>query len=221
MLNRETQMKQYQEQQKQLRLEEEAKEKERLLEEERAKRTIEVGEDDFAPYMPGGDPLEEAKNEEAAASQEAADFEARMNEAKRRAAEAGKVRRELEKQKKREEKRTLGAVTRTDRGARPLGHIVNILLSVALFLALAFTGLQYLAGSGRISLPGMMPRAQEQAQLDINGETYTVPLADLTLAEGESKIIIYGLTVYEQDGEVHHKAMPLGEYELADGQMGK
>ncbi len=213
MLNRETKAKQYQEEQERKRLEEEAKEKARLLEEEREKRTIEVEEGEFAPYAPVPDPLEEAMAEEKAIEMEVKELEARISEARKRAEEAGKVRRELEKRRKLEEKQQRAA-------EKPAGahRLANILLTIALVVTLAMSAVQYLAASGRLSLPVSAPRAQEMAELDINGETYTVPLADLTLAEGEKKIVIYGLTVYKQDGEVHHEAMPLGEYVLADGQ---
>ena len=215
MLNRETKAKQYQEEQERKRLEEEAKEKARHLEEERAKRTIEVEEGEFAPYDPVPDPLEEAMAEEKAVEMEVKELEARISDARKRAEKAGKVRRELEKRRKLEEKQQRAA-------EKPAGknHLANILLTIALVIALAISALQYLAASGRLSLPVSAPRAQERAELDINGETYTVPLADLTLAEGEGKIMIYGITTYIQDGEVHHSAMPLGEYVLAEEQIG-
>jgi len=215
MLNRETKAKQYQEEQERKRLEEEAKEKARLLEEERAKRTIEVEEGEFAPYDPVPDPLEEAMAEEKAVEMEVKELEARISEARKRAEEAGKARRELEKRRMQEEKRLRAS-------EKPAGthRLANILLTVALVIALAMSAVQYLAASGRLSLPTGYPKAQERAELDINGETYTVPLADLTLAEGEGKIVIYGITTYIQDGEVHHSAMPLGEYVLAEEQIG-
>ena len=50
----------------------------------------------------------------------------------------------------------------------------------------------------------------------INEEEYTIPLKDIELEEGETKIIIYGITTKAENGQIQNTAMPLGEYRIAE-----
>lgn len=54
---------------------------------------------------------------------------------------------------------------------------------------------------------------QTQAQLDIDGTIYNIPLETIEVSEGEQKIVIYAITTAIQDGKVTHIAMPLGEFD--------
>ena len=51
----------------------------------------------------------------------------------------------------------------------------------------------------------------EYGELDINGEVYKVPVADMTVADEQTKLMIYGLSVTNHNGETTRKAIPLGE----------
>ena len=56
-------------------------------------------------------------------------------------------------------------------------------------------------------------KPQTQAQLDIDGTIYNIPLETIEVSEGEQKIVIYAITTAMQDGKVTHIAMPLGEFD--------
>jgi hypothetical protein len=49
-------------------------------------------------------------------------------------------------------------------------------------------------------------------ELNINGETYTVPLSTIEVGEGESKTVFYALTTTNQKGKVETEAYPIGEW---------
>ena len=54
----------------------------------------------------------------------------------------------------------------------------------------------------------------EYGELDINGEVYKVPVADMTVADEQTKLMIYGLSVTNHNGETTRKAIPLGEFKF-------
>jgi len=49
-------------------------------------------------------------------------------------------------------------------------------------------------------------------EININGETYTVPLSELNIENGESKTVFYAVTSTNKDGEVKTEAYPIGEW---------
>ena len=59
---------------------------------------------------------------------------------------------------------------------------------------------------------GIVPEGM--TQISINGTTYDVPLADINVEDGESKILIYGFTTSKKDGQVTQSAVPLGEFKV-------
>lgn len=115
-----------------------------------------------------------------------------------------------------------GPVFRTDIDPEPEPKEFNIKALLACFLiVLLFAGniFQYLVLTGTLDIPfgGQMQTEEkntQMAELAINGKTYTVPLQDMTVADGEGKITIYGITTYSENGEVHSSAMPLGEFRI-------
>ncbi len=52
------------------------------------------------------------------------------------------------------------------------------------------------------------------AEMNINGIKYQVPVANVEVAEGQKKIMIYGFTVTNENGTVKNVAIPLGEFDL-------
>ena len=51
-------------------------------------------------------------------------------------------------------------------------------------------------------------------QININGETYEIPMAKVDVNSGETKIIIYGISTTNRNGQITNKAIPLGEFYL-------
>lgn len=115
-----------------------------------------------------------------------------------------------------------GPVFKTGINPEPEPKEFNVKAMLACFLIvllLAGNIFQYLVLTGMVDIPlGREMRTEEKdtqmAELAINGKTYTVPLQDMTVADGEGKITIYGITTYSENGEVHSSAMPLGEFRI-------
>ena len=85
--------------------------------------------------------------------------------------------------------------------------IANIALAVVTVLSLAATGYMFYRMKQGIVPEGM-------TQISINGTTYDVPLADINVEDGESKILVYGFTTSKKDGQLSQSAVPLGEFKL-------
>ena len=51
-------------------------------------------------------------------------------------------------------------------------------------------------------------------ELSINGETYSVPLSEIKIENGESKTVFYAITSANKDGEVKTEAYPIGEWKI-------
>ena len=85
--------------------------------------------------------------------------------------------------------------------------IATIALAVVAVLSLAATGYMFYRMKQGIVPEGM-------TQISINGTTYDVPLADINVEDGESKILIYGFTTSKKDGQLSQSAVPLGEFKL-------
>jgi hypothetical protein len=85
--------------------------------------------------------------------------------------------------------------------------IANIALAAVTVLSLAATGYMFYRMKQGIVPEGM-------TQISINGTTYDVPLADINVEDGESKILIYGFTTSKKDGQVTQSAVPLGEFKV-------
>ena len=85
--------------------------------------------------------------------------------------------------------------------------IVSISLAAVAVLSLAATGYMFYRMKQGIVPEGM-------TQISINGTTYDVPLADINVEDGESKILIYGFTTSKKDGQLSQSAVPLGEFKL-------
>ena len=54
----------------------------------------------------------------------------------------------------------------------------------------------------------------QRARLNINQETYEIPVTDLNLREGQTKVRLYGITTTIKNGEEVNVAIPLGEMNL-------
>lgn len=85
--------------------------------------------------------------------------------------------------------------------------IATIASAVVAVLSLAATGYMFYRMKQEIVPEGM-------TQISINGTTYDVPLADINVEDGESKILIYGFTTSKKDGQLLQSAVPLGEFRL-------
>ena len=78
-----------------------------------------------------------------------------------------------------------------------------------------FAGLLLLSVLGNVYLLTNKKEAvYEYGSLDINGEVYKVPVADMTVADEQTKLLIYGLSITNRDGETTRKAIPLGEFKF-------
>ena len=85
--------------------------------------------------------------------------------------------------------------------------IASIMLSAVTVLSLAATGYMFYRMTN-----GIVPEGK--TQISINGTTYDVPLADISLEDGESKILLYGFTTSKKEGKIEQSAVPLGEFKL-------
>ena len=85
--------------------------------------------------------------------------------------------------------------------------ITSIVLSVVTVLCLITSGYMFYRMK-----QGIVPEGK--TQISINGKTYDVPLADINVEDGESKILIYGFTTSKKDGQLSQSAVPLGEFRL-------
>lgn len=56
----------------------------------------------------------------------------------------------------------------------------------------------------------------DYAEMNINGIKYEVPVANVEVAEGQKKIMIYGFTVTNENGQLQNVAVPLGEFVIGD-----
>lgn len=56
-------------------------------------------------------------------------------------------------------------------------------------------------------------------QLSINGEVYEIPLANVDVKDGESRIIIYGISSTNTDGKISNSVLPLGEFKLEGSKL--
>ena len=55
---------------------------------------------------------------------------------------------------------------------------------------------------------------QNVGQLNINGEVYEIPLAKVDLKDGETRIIVYGISSTNKSGKIENHTIPLGEFQL-------
>ena len=85
--------------------------------------------------------------------------------------------------------------------------IATIALAVVSVLSLAASGYMFYRMKQGIVPEGM-------TQISINGTTYDVPLADINVEDGESKILLYGFTTSKKEGKIEQSAVPLGEFKL-------
>lgn len=56
----------------------------------------------------------------------------------------------------------------------------------------------------------------DYAEMNINGIKYEVPIANVEVADGQKKIMIYGFTVTNENGKLKNVAVPLGEFVIGD-----
>ncbi|MBR3252111.1 MAG: hypothetical protein IKF80_10420 [Erysipelotrichaceae bacterium] len=88
-----------------------------------------------------------------------------------------------------------------------------IIVTILLLLSLAANGFLLMTGSpfGSSGAPGI-------GQLDVNGSTYEVKLSPITVNEGETKIVLYGISSTNKDGTVTNRVIEFGEIN-ADGNV--
>lgn len=60
------------------------------------------------------------------------------------------------------------------------------------------------------------PEKQQTVQLDIDGTTYEIKMNYADLADGQTKVTLYGLVTTNQDGKMKTTAVPMGELDLKD-----
>ena len=98
--------------------------------------------------------------------------------------------------------------------------LLHLILVLALLFSLIANALQWLVHSGYAQFSFGKTNAGEKtiqsAEIKINEKEYTIPLKDIELEEGETKIIIYGITTKAENGQIQNTAMPLGEYRIAE-----
>ena len=56
----------------------------------------------------------------------------------------------------------------------------------------------------------------DYAEMNINGIKYEVPVANVEVAEGQKKIMIYGFNVTNENGKLKNVAAPLGEFVIGN-----
>ena len=56
----------------------------------------------------------------------------------------------------------------------------------------------------------------DYAEMNINGIKYEVPVANVEVADGQKKIMIYGFTVTNENGKLKNVAVPLGEFVIGN-----
>ena len=98
--------------------------------------------------------------------------------------------------------------------------LLHLILVLALLFSLIANALQWLVHSGYAQFSfgntNTGEKTVQNAEIMINEEEYTIPLKDIELEEGETKIIIYGITTKAENGQIQNTAMPLGEYRIAE-----
>ena len=85
-------------------------------------------------------------------------------------------------------------------------RISKIVIAIALILSLTVNGI-FLHRLFNDILHGV-----DYAEMSINGIKYEVPVANVEVAEGQKKIMIYGFTVTNENGQLKNVAVPLGEF---------
>lgn len=81
-------------------------------------------------------------------------------------------------------------------------------------IMMTILSLAAIAAAGWIYYQSTLVVPVDKTYIKINGVTYEVPLANVTVEEGREKILIYGFSVTNKDGEISYDALPLGEYDL-------
>lgn len=87
-------------------------------------------------------------------------------------------------------------------------RIFTVLIAVIALAAMALAGYIYY----KDEIVGQSPKTL----ITVNGQPYNVPVADVVVSEGEKKILVYGFTVTNNNGQIEHTAIPLGEFNLAE-----
>ncbi|MBR0419571.1 MAG: hypothetical protein IJI66_10400 [Erysipelotrichaceae bacterium] len=144
--------------------------------------------------------LEAQKQEELRLAQEKEEAEKKEREEKERLEaqkqeELNQERLAIEKKEQRIKKTAAQAKRR---------KIAVIVLSALLTLSLL--------ANGFLLLTGMSLRTDGTGQLNINGAVYEIPLARLNVENGETKIMLYGISTTNKEGKISNKAIPLGEF---------
>ena len=85
-------------------------------------------------------------------------------------------------------------------------NITIILLSLLLLASLFANAYLYMNGG--------LNKTTEYSELNVNGESYKVPSMDLSVMDGDKKIIIYGITDSSENGEVTNQVIPIGKIKL-------
>ena len=85
--------------------------------------------------------------------------------------------------------------------------IVLILLSMALLLSLGLNAFQIMTAKNSEPV--------STAMLDMNGNKYEIPISSIPLEEGESRLMIYGITTKKENGKLSSEVIALGEYPIA------
>ena len=89
-------------------------------------------------------------------------------------------------------------------------RITRRIIVFVLLLSMAvngFLGYRYITGK----LHGV-----NYAEMNISGIKYEVPVANVEVAEGQKKILIYGFTVTNENGQIRNVAVPLGEFVISE-----
>ncbi len=89
-------------------------------------------------------------------------------------------------------------------------RIISIVTSLLAVIALALAGYMYYRQT-TITPP-------DAVKISINGKSYLTPIAKIDVQPGEEKILIYGFITTNENGEITHKGVPLGEFDLAKKQ---
>lgn len=101
-----------------------------------------------------------------------------------------------------------------DEEPRRKNSVLSILLKV--FMVLSLIGIDAYVVMNVRNKMAAAPQKEQTVQLDIDGKTYEVKLNYADLAEGQTKITLYGIVTSNQDGSVKTSLVPMGVLDLKD-----
>ena len=87
------------------------------------------------------------------------------------------------------------------------GKNVAIILLILFLLASLFAN-AYMYMNGGVNVGN---KETTFSELNVDGTVYRVPAMDLSVQDGEKKVVIYGITASSENGEVSNKVIPIGE----------